>query len=128
MTYTYAVTNPGVVAMHDVVITDNKCAPVSYVSGDTNGNGLLEPGETWIYTCGTAISVSTMDTATAKGSANGFTATGYAFATVLVFSPGLPNTGFPPARNNILWDVAAAIGVCLLILASLVAVLGKRRS
>jgi uncharacterized repeat protein (TIGR01451 family) len=127
VTYTYTVTNPGVVAMHDVVVTDNKCAPVSYVSGDANSDHQLEPGETWTYTCGTNISVSTMNTATAKGSANGFTATGYAFATVLVASPGLPNTGFPPERDGILWDIVALISVCILISISLAAALRKRR-
>jgi len=96
VTYTYTVTNPGTVPLHNVIITDNKCAPVSYVSGDTNGNNLLDPSETWIYTCSTNVPVSTMDMATAQGSANGFTALGYAFATVLVADPGFPNTGFPP--------------------------------
>jgi hypothetical protein len=96
VTYTYTVTNPGVVAMHDVVVTDDKCVPVSGYSGDANNNKLLDPGESWVYTCRTNVSVSTRNTATAIGKANGFTALGYAFATVLVSVPGLPNTGFPP--------------------------------
>lgn len=98
VTYTYTVTNPGVVAMHDVAVTDDKCAPVSFVSGDVNANNLLEPGESWIYNCSTNISQSTMNTATAKGTANGIIALDYAFATVLVGIPGLPNTGFPPRQ------------------------------
>jgi peptidoglycan hydrolase-like protein with peptidoglycan-binding domain len=49
-----------------------------------------------MYTCTTAVSASTMNIATADGRANGLTALGYAFATVLVSAPGLPNTGFPP--------------------------------
>jgi len=96
VTYTYTVTNPGVVAMHDVVVTDDKCAPVSSYSGDANNNNLLDPDEAWIYTCQTNVSVSTTNTATVLGKANGFTALGYAVATVLVSVPGLPNTGFPP--------------------------------
>jgi uncharacterized repeat protein (TIGR01451 family) len=127
VTYTYTVTNPGVVAMHDVVVTDNKCASVSYVSGDVNGNNLLDPGETWMYTCGTKVSVSTMDTATAIGSANGFAATGYAFATVLVAAPGLPNTGFPPGENSIPWHIAITAAVLILVLISSVVALKKRK-
>jgi peptidoglycan hydrolase-like protein with peptidoglycan-binding domain len=61
-----------------------------------NGNGLLDPGESWTYTCETNVPVSTTNIATAEGTANGFNALDYAFATVLVSAPGLPNTGFPP--------------------------------
>ena len=93
VTYTYTVTNPGFVAMHDVAIIDDKCLPVSFISGDSNDNGLLDPGEVWIYTCRMNISIPTRNVATARGGANGFTTLGYAFATVLVSAPGLPNTG-----------------------------------
>jgi LPXTG-site transpeptidase (sortase) family protein len=113
VTYTYTVTNPGVVALHDVVVTDDKCAPVLYASGDANGNNLLDPGEVWTYTCHTNITVSTVNVATVIGQANGFIATGYAFATVLVAAlstsanpptssnppPTLPNTGLPPQED-----------------------------
>lgn len=96
VTYTYTVTNPGVVAMHDVTVTDDKCAPVSRVSGDANADNLLAPSETWTYTCGMNVTASLRNVATAKGMANGFTAIGYAFATVVVDAPKLPNAGFPP--------------------------------
>lgn len=32
-------------------VTDERCAPVTYTGGDANGNGLLDVGETWTYTC-----------------------------------------------------------------------------
>jgi uncharacterized repeat protein (TIGR01451 family) len=115
VTYTYTVTNPGVVAMRNIDVTDNKCSPVTFVSGDANSNGLLDPGESWVYTCHADITASTMNTATAQGTANGLTAIGYAFATVLVATPGLPNTGFPPTGNNMLWIVLSAI--CLFAIA-----------
>jgi len=118
VTYTYTVTNPGVVALHNVTVSDNKCGPVTYVSGDANNNSLLEPGESWTYTCSATITASTMNTATAEGTANGFTAIGYAFATVLVATPGLPNTGFPPQTSP--WDfvwAACALVACWLIFA-----------
>ncbi len=112
VTYTYTVTNPGVVAMHDVAVTDDKCAPVSkLISGDVNGDKLLQHSETWTYTCKMHIAVSTRNIATAKGSANGFTAIAYAFANVFV-TPGLPNTGLPPAP----WNIVMALGILAAVL------------
>jgi len=50
VTWTYVVTNPGNVPLRNIVVTDNRTGvnPV-YISGDINGNGLLDVGETWIY-------------------------------------------------------------------------------
>ncbi|MDZ4132651.1 MAG: hypothetical protein U1E11_05885, partial [Dethiobacteria bacterium] len=50
VTWDYIVTNPGRVALSNVVVTDNRLAanPV-YVSGDLNGDGLLQVGETWLF-------------------------------------------------------------------------------
>jgi len=95
ITYVYIVTNPGVIAMHDVAVTDDKCAPVYRTSPDVNDNSLLDPGETWVYICQTNISVSTRNVVTAKGSANGFTALGYAFANVLVSATSTSPANFP---------------------------------
>lgn len=119
VTYTYTVTNPGVVAMDNVIVTDDKCAPVSRVSGDANGNNLLDVGETWIYTCSRYVSASIQNVATAEGHANGFIALGYAFANVFVSAPGLPNTGFPP-------EGLLPAGIILIILAVLATALKKR--
>ena len=44
-------------------VTDDKCADVTYVSGD-NDDGLLNPGEAWRFTCSTAICAPTTNTAT----------------------------------------------------------------
>lgn len=113
VTYTYTVRNPGMVAMHDVVVTDDTCALVSGPIGDVNRNNLFETTETWVYTCRTHVPVSTMNTATVKGQANGFTAISHAFANVLVspaviavpassqITPRLPNTGLSPKESNI---------------------------
>jgi hypothetical protein len=98
VTYTYTVTNPGTVALSNVTVTDNKVSPVTYVSGDVNGDKLLQPSETWIYTGTTNLTATTTDTATAIGSANGLTATGIASATVVVASPVVvtsPGTSSP---------------------------------
>jgi hypothetical protein len=84
VTYTYEVTNPGIVVLNTVSVTDDKLSLVTYVSGDVNDNDLLEPGETWIYTSTTRLNVTTTNTATATGSDNGVTATDTAVVTVAV--------------------------------------------
>lgn len=123
VTYTYTVTNPGLIALHNVTVSDDKCFAISNPTGDANGNTLLDTNETWAYTCKTNITFTTANTATAKGVANGFTATDYAFATVLVSTPGLPNTGLPTSSNLIIPAV-----VLLLILIALVLILKKRKT
>src|SRR3972149_6940854 len=44
------VTNTGDVPLTDVTVQDNHAGLLIYDSGDTNGNGELDPAETWIYT------------------------------------------------------------------------------
>ena len=47
LTYTFDVSNAGNSPLHDVVVTDDRCAPVTRVSGDAQ----LDPGEHWTYEC-----------------------------------------------------------------------------
>jgi hypothetical protein len=63
VTYTYTDTNTGTDSLSNVSVVDNmgtpataKCAPVTFVSGDTNNNQMLDPGETWKFTCSTSYS------------------------------------------------------------------------
>ena len=105
VTYTYRVTNPGKVALSNVSVSDNKVSTVKYVSGDINADSLLQPSETWVYTSQMILKATTTNTATAKGTANGMTATDIAIATVVVTTPvvvvptvaggQLPKTGTP---------------------------------
>ena len=67
VTYTYTVTNTGDTTLDDVTVTDDKCAPVTYQSGDTNGDGKLQTTETWTYTCSQPITVATTNVATVDG-------------------------------------------------------------
>ncbi len=73
VTYTYVVTNPGDVPLASVTVTDDVCSPVNPVTvggfniGDANQNGLLEPGESWRYTCTMTLSTDTVNTASATG-------------------------------------------------------------
>jgi hypothetical protein len=84
VTYEYAVSNPGTVAMSTITVNDNKCTPVTFVSGDTDGDSLLDLTETWTYRCTTTLTLTTTNTVTATGVANGFTAIDTANATVVV--------------------------------------------
>ncbi len=98
VTYNYSVTNPGTAPLSDVSITDDKCTglPGRVVGhpGDINKNNLLDPGETFHFTCITNLTQTTTNVGTAQGSANGFTISDTSSATVVVSTPGFPNTGF----------------------------------
>jgi hypothetical protein len=118
--YTEKVTNPGTVSLSNVQIVDDKCNPVKYISGDINGNSLLEPTETWTYKCTTNLTKTTTNTVTATGWANGLMATDFSIATVVVAAPGLPNTGFGPDGKNSTWILIIASGILLVFLGSLV--------
>ncbi len=129
VTYSYSVTNPGTAPLSDVSITDNKCTGlpgrVAGNPGDINKNNLLDPGETWHFTCQSNITQTTTNIGTAEGSANGLVAIDFAPATVVVNPPGLPNTGLPPEGTNTPWDAILAAGVLFLVSTSFM-VLKKR--
>ncbi|MDN5005273.1 beta strand repeat-containing protein [Bradyrhizobium sp. GCM10027634] len=72
ITWTYDVNNDGNVALSNVSVTDNPAQTITavmsglYNSGDTNDNGVLDPGETWHFIAtGVAIGGSYSNTATA---------------------------------------------------------------
>jgi uncharacterized repeat protein (TIGR01451 family) len=116
VTYTYTVTNPGTVRLNNVSVTDDKCGPVVLISGDVNGNGMMGPTETWTYTCRQNLTVATTNTATARGSANGFDVSSIAVASVTLLSevvapapaPLLPVTGFDPGSQSLAWMLSSA--------------------
>jgi len=54
VTYTYKVANTGTVDYKNVQVQDDKCSPVTYVSGN-DSDPLLNAGETWTYTCSTKV-------------------------------------------------------------------------
>ncbi len=71
ITYEYEVINKGNVPLTVISVTDDKCSPVLYKSGD-DGDNLLEVGEVWEYDCTTTVSwtfpTSFTNIAEAKGS------------------------------------------------------------
>jgi len=58
VTYNYTVTNQGDTGAAGVVVDDDVCGNATYVSGDTSLDGLLDPGETWLFVCNHTVSVS----------------------------------------------------------------------
>jgi len=107
VTYTNKVTNPGTVALSNVFLTDDKCGPVKYISGDTNSNSKLDIIETWVYTCQSKLNKTTVNTVTASGEANGLIAKDFAIVTVVINAavPKLPYAGFPLSEKNIPWYI-----------------------
>ncbi|MGB2631586.1 MAG: ice-binding family protein [Minisyncoccales bacterium] len=119
VTYTNKVTNPGTVALSNIRLTDDKCSPVKYISGDTNGDSKLDTTETWTYVCQTKITSTTVNTVSASGDANGLTARDFAIATVVATAvPKLPNTGLSSGKDNTPWNIIIPAGI-LTILTSL---------
>jgi hypothetical protein len=112
VTYTEKITNPGKVSLSNIKVSDDKCGPVQYISGDVNNNKMLDISETWTYLCTTRLSQTTTNTVVATGDANGFTARDFAIVTVPVgtITPMLPNTGIAPYEDNTIRNVLLAIG------------------
>ena len=70
VTYTFTVTNPGTVPLSGVSVSDDKCSPVTFAGGDTNGDGLLQPGESWTFQC-SQVQTGAADLTTNVGTATG---------------------------------------------------------
>lgn len=113
VTYTETITNPGTVALSNITLTDDKCAPVRIISGDTNLDNKLDTTETWTFTCQSNLTQTTTNTAIASGEANGMSVRDFAIASVVVADviPTLPNTGFFSDGQNISWGIAALFSV-----------------
>ncbi len=130
VTYWYSVSNPGTVPLHNVSVTDNKCSGLASQlaghPGDLNKNGLLDPNETWTFTCVTNLKQTTTNIGTATGDANGFTVVDLSPATVVVAPPKLPNTGVGSDEGSAPWNVVVLFGTLMAVAASLGLVLKKR--
>jgi von Willebrand factor type A domain len=67
VTYNYDVTNVGNVALSNVSVSDDKCSPVTYGSGDSDHDHKLDLTETWTFTCTANLTKTTTNVATATG-------------------------------------------------------------
>jgi hypothetical protein len=124
--FTYKVTNPGLVPLSDVAVSDDKCSDMSGKLGDINGNQLLDVDEVWNYSCTTLVKETSTDTATVTAFANGLKATADTSFTVKVDTSG---AGTPPlfdvsisplaGVNNeaifIIWGILAGILTGLIV-------------
>ncbi len=95
VTYTYVVTNTGDVELTPDAPFDDRCAPLSYASGDTGSPGVLSPAESWTYHCGAQVLASTtINTAVATATfsepgLSGTVSSDAVTATATVLRPGL---------------------------------------
>lgn len=152
ITYTYTVSNTGVAPVLGVSVTDTACSPVSYVSGDTNGDSSIfynnlytnvdgvwasrNVNEVWIFRCATNLSKTTENTATVIGNAQGFRTEATARATVTVGAPTLatpltpppavvatPASGLTSVQANAILSLLSSFGADSAVIASVQAVL-----
>jgi uncharacterized repeat protein (TIGR01451 family) len=64
ITYTITVENTGNVNLTNVVLTDVFAGGATLASGDTNSDGVLDVGETWIYTADYEVTQDDIDAGT----------------------------------------------------------------
>lgn len=87
VTYTYGATNDGTTNLTGITLTDDTCSPITYVSGD-DGDGVMQPGETWLYECSMTLSKTTTNVAEVTGKTRaGGTVDATDSAQVVVFNP-----------------------------------------
>jgi len=68
VTWTYVVRSAGDLWASNIVVTDDQGVVPTFVGGDSNGDGRLDPGETWTYEAtGTAEAGQYGNTATVTG-------------------------------------------------------------
>lgn len=80
--YKYVVTTLDPDGLSAVTVTDDVCSPVTAVTsgsfnvGDTNSNGRLEPGESWVFQCSKALTFADANSEDPHGVHNVATASG----------------------------------------------------
>ncbi len=105
VTWSYVVTNPGNTPLANIVVTDDQGVTPVYLSGDTNGDDLLDPTEVWMYE---ATGVSELGQYANIGSVTGVDVTG---ATVTASDPS-HYLGFGLASlGDTVWNDANSNGV-----------------
>ena len=70
VTFTFQEANDGDAALTTPTLTTDNAAcnsTLTHNSGDTNANSILDPGETWVYSCTMTITATTTVVATASG-------------------------------------------------------------
>jgi hypothetical protein len=126
--FTFKIVNLGKVPLNNIVVTDDHCSAMSGELGDINDNHVLDPDETWIYTCTMALAKTTTHRATVTAYANGIRVVAAETATINIPNgsttstsrvPGLPNNGTNPNTLNvtaIIWESLGGILVVLIVI------------
>jgi hypothetical protein len=125
VTYSYKVFNKGSKPISDVTLTDDKCSPINLISGDLNNDKKLDTAETWLYTCQSNITKTTINTGAVRGQVDGKYATDISTATVRVgkvlgtniIPKGMPKTGFGGNENIIANNLGLMLSAAFILLA-----------
>ena len=64
ITYEFTVTNTGEVPLSNIAVTDPKVSNITYVSGDTNTDHLLQVDEVWTFSGTYAVTQADIDAGT----------------------------------------------------------------
>ena len=150
--YTYAVSNTGVAPVLGVSITDTACSPVSYSSGDTNGDSSINynslytnvdgvwanqnVNEVWIFRCTANLSKTPRAPRRFTGNAQGFRTEATARSLVTVGAPvpatplspppaivATPASGLTSVQANAILSLLSSFGADSAVIASVRAVL-----
>lgn len=143
VTYSYVVKATGPDPLHDVSVTDDKCAPVTYLSGDTDGDKLLDPGESWVYQCvssadasnptniGTAVGFDPLDAkVTAQDTETIAVVAGVVYYNPAPVQPAVEVLGLPLLARTGSGDTIVGLtelGAALVLLGGSLLVVGRRR-
>jgi hypothetical protein len=75
--FTYIVKNTGAIELSDVKVTDDRISTLTFIGGDTDGDGKLDPNEVWKYTATEDVTTTGqhVNIATATGQVAGLTVT-----------------------------------------------------
>ena len=95
--YLYDVSNTGGTPLRNVALTDNRCATITFVGGDTNTDQVLDQDEVWQYTCATAL--QRQQATPPPGNLSGLVAN-TATVTGTPFLPDNPSQTAPPVTDS----------------------------
>lgn len=96
VTFQYRVSNPGHAPLSTISVTDDRCTPVNYTSGDADGDDFLAKDEVWWFECLRTLDSDSTNTAVAAGTdPSGMQVTDAATARVIVNECPPPRTEVP---------------------------------
>jgi uncharacterized repeat protein (TIGR01451 family) len=101
ITYTCSLGNTGDLSLQDISAASNISGTATYQGGDVNGNGVLDPRETWVFTATYAVQLSDYPRVVAIVDVSATTTTGITLTdTETVTTPVLPVVITVPAEGD----------------------------